>query len=384
MAIRKTLLIVCCLLFATRTDTLCLAQIDADSTVPAPTLASPAEMGALDEPSEMVEYHKDFACGSAQCTPTDCCLCPSVYGFAEALFLERDNQSVNQPVVITGLWPDAFSTELSTGDLNFGGGSGLRALMGVRLNECTGWAVEGSYLGVFNADAAAVALRPDPGTGLTLPNGLGATNVFSDADRIRLDYTSELHTADLSLVRCSCSNGFCNGCGHCRSVEWIVGFRYLDLSETFGISGVRVIAGLPETGVYNVATDNDLYGAQLGARLRRCLGRLSGEMTGKAGIYYNDAGQRQTILDYPNNIVLRDERADGDGVAFVGEINLTAIYQLTDAWGVRAGYNLIWVEGVALAPDQLDFSAQIPAGNQLSSNGGLFLHGVNVGVEARW
>ena len=166
-------------------------------------------------------------------------------------------------------------------------------------------------------------------------------------------------------------------------MEWLAGFRYVDLSETFGIAGERRIQGLLETGVYNVQTDNDLYGAQLGLRMRRCLGRFSGEVTGKAGIYYNDASQSQYIVDYPN-IVLRNEQADDDGAAFMGELNVSGIYRLTSAWGLRAGYNLIWIEGVALAPDQLDFSAQIPAGNQLSHSGGVFLHGVNIGLEARW
>jgi hypothetical protein len=37
-----------------------------------------------------------------------------------------------------------------------------------------------------------------------------------------------------------------------------------------------------------------------------------------------------------------------------------------------------------LAPDQLDFSGVLPAGNRLNSNGSLFLHGISCGVEARW
>jgi hypothetical protein len=295
----------------------------------------------------------------------------------EALFLKRDNQSFDQPAVITGLWPDAYDTVGSTGDLEFDWEMGLRALAGIRLNDCTGWGLEGSYFGLFDADAAAIAVATDVGAPLTLPGGLGpALNVFQAADQIQLDYGSELHSADLGLVRCR------DGAAGCRSVEWMAGFRYVDLSETFGITGVRMIQGLPENGVYNVQTDNNLYGAQLGARLRRCLGRLSGEVTGKAGIYYNDASQNQFILDYPNTVV-RDGRASGDHTAFLGEVNLSAIYQLTDVWGVRAGYNLIWIEGVALAPDQLDFSSATDV-TQLSSNGGLFLHGVNVGLEARW
>jgi hypothetical protein len=45
----------------------------------------------------------------------------------------------------------------------------------------------------------------------------------------------------------------------------------------------------------------------------------------------------------------------------------------------------MWIEGLALAPDQLDFDFAIdPSGNQLRNGGGMFLHGVNVGLEARW
>ena len=386
MSIHRALITAFGVLAAAGAGTCPPAQATDDSTLPSVTWTSFAGTTVpppltLEEQSDSLKYGKSGSCEPSVCA-VDCYpLCPSVYGFAEAIFLERDNQSFDQPVVISGRWPDAFDTVLSSRDLDFDWESGVRALAGVRLNECTGWGLEGSYLGLFDANAAATAVRPGEDTGLTIPGGLGpATNVFSDADQIRLDYGSELHSADLSLVRCtSCSDGCTRG----RSVEWLAGFRYVDLSETFGIAGERRIQGLLETGVYNVQTDNDLYGAQLGLRMRRCLGRFSGEVTGKAGIYYNDASQSQYIVDYPN-ILLRNEQADDDGAAFMGELNVSGIYRLTSAWGLRAGYNLIWIEGVALAPDQLDFSAQIPAGNQLSRSGGVFLHGVNIGLEARW
>jgi hypothetical protein len=331
---------------------------------------------------------KDCSPSAPVAKEPDCCrMCPNVYGYMEALFLERGNQSANQPVVITGRWPDASTTVLTTRDLEFDFEPGVRVLAGWRWDDCSCWAVEGSYLGLFDSDATATADRSGQGPGLTFPGGLGpATNVFSDADRIRLDYGSELHTADLSLVCCCCCcDESCDGQVRYRSVDWIFGFRYVDFSERLQFTGERSIAGIPElpSAVYHLQTQNDLYGPQLGVRRRRCLGRFSLEATGKAGIYYNDARQSQYVLDYPNNTVLRDEAASAGLMAFLGEINLSGIYQLTKTWGLRAGYNLIWVEGVALAPDQLDFSGAIPAGNQLSSNG-LFLHGVNVGLEARW
>jgi len=53
-------------------------------------------------------------------------------------------------------------------------------------------------------------------------------------------------------------------------------------------------------------------------------------------------------------------------------------------WGIRAGYNLIWIDGLALAPNQFDFSVADNAGSALASGGGVFLNGANLGLEARW
>jgi len=39
---------------------------------------------------------------------------------------------------------------------------------------------------------------------------------------------------------------------------------------------------------------------------------------------------------------------------------------------------------VALATDQLDFTNTDQSGSALAKDGGVFLHGVNVGLEARW
>ncbi len=53
-------------------------------------------------------------------------------------------------------------------------------------------------------------------------------------------------------------------------------------------------------------------------------------------------------------------------------------------WGLRAGYNFIWLAGVALAPDQYDFSDTAASGSHLVNGGGIFLHGANLGLERRW
>jgi hypothetical protein len=190
--------------------------------------------------------------------------------------------------------------------------------------------------------------------------------------------------------RDKCGCGECRdecGCGdvRCRSLEWFAGFRYLNVGEELNITAQRTVSDRVEEGTYNIRTANQLYGAQLGARLRRWGCRFGWEATGKAGIFGYEAQETQSVTDFPNVALRPTVSGSGGGVAFVGEINLSALYRLTDVWNLRAGYNLMWIEGLALAPDQLDFNfGTSPSGNQLHNGGGMFLHGVNVGLEARW
>ena len=58
--------------------------------------------------------------------------------------------------------------------------------------------------------------------------------------------------------------------------------------------------------------------------------------------------------------------------------------RLSDMWWLRLGYNMIWLSGVALAPNQWDFTDTATSGTTLVGGGGVFLHGANLGLEARW
>ena len=136
---------------------------------------------------------------------------------------------------------------------------------------------------------------------------------------------------------------------------------------------------------YQVRTNNNLLGVQLGTRARRCWGRWRVEGTGKAGVFANLANQASpAIFDYPGVVLRPDTNDSTTRTAFVGWLNATAIYQLNSTWGVRAGYNVIWLEGVALAPDQLDFANTPTSGSSIHTAGGVLLHGVNIGLEGRW
>ena len=318
-------------------------------------------------------------CGRAACSDQG----SSVYGQVEALFMKREPRLVNQPIVVD---PNTGTTFLSTSDLGFKFDPGLRATVGVDL--CGGRALEFTYFDLFQGTASGLATRPDANAFLTFPNNLFG-NVFVGMDLDRVSYSSRVQSFELNLP---CHIGCCEccdtcGCGalHCRSFEWLAGFRYIDLNEELNILAQKTVSGAVEEGTYDIRTSNRLFGAQLGARLRRSSCQFGWEATGKAGVFANDAQERQSVVDFPTFPIRPTVSSSGNRTAFVGEFNLSAFCRLTDIWSLRGGYNVMWIEGLALAPDQLDFNfATSPSGNVLHNNGGMFLHGVNVGLEARW
>jgi hypothetical protein len=359
--------------------------VDKSLLVPERVASLPDEFGPRHQQSPLGTLIADESQGESRtadggvndCSDDCCCLlptskmCPCTYGWADALLLWRDNDATNRPLVIN---LNSGESLISTGDLGFDAGWGVRAGFGIRECGCCGF--EFDYLGVFDQNAGRSVELADE---LALPGDLGlATNNFFFADEASVHYESEINGAELNCVCCCCC---CDDCC-CRSVEWIYGFRYLNVNEDFGITSTDL---QESTSEYDIHTNNNLFGAQVGSRVRRSCGRWSWEGTGKVGLFGNAAEQHSDpIVDFPN-FVIRPGRSESTGdVAFVGDFNLTAIYQINSVWGARIGYNVIVIEGVALAPDQLDFTNTPTSGSGISTDGGIFLHGVNMGVEARW
>lgn len=321
--------------------------------------------------------------------------CPSCYVQVGALLLQREPRFTNQPIAID---PGTNATLLSTSDLNFNVDPGMQATLGWCLSE--GRNLEIDYFGLFEGTASSTRLVDEDGNMVLVSDGFGL-NVFDDLDRIQVNYTSSIHSVAVNLFNCcGCSNACdcCDSCSSCdscnpcggrvvstRSLSWFGGFRYLNVRERMDILGRRFTIDGPEDGSYNLQTSNNLFGAQLGARVRRTRGRFGWDATGFAGIFANNSRQRQSLTEFPDFAVRPRVSSSSTDAAFVGGANLSGHYLLTDVWALRAGYNVLWIEGVALAPDQLDFAfAQADGGTRLDNNGGMFLHGVNVGLEARW
>jgi len=361
-----------------------------DRFQPPPSMLAPAGQAAVPTSAQQQVAAPSFTCSQGDCfcgclAPLCSCKpCPCFYVDAEALFLLRQPLSNNQPIVVD---PNTHRTFMSTSDLDYAFDPGLEVTVGMRI--CGGMAVELTYLGLFGGDASASAEKPNPGAFLTLGGNL-VGNVFVDMNGVQATDSTWVQGIELNFPCCCgcCDN--CHdacGCGQlaCQSFEWFCGFRYLVLGDDLNISAERIVSGAVETGNYEIHTLNQLVGVQLGGRWRRTVGRFGWESTIKAGIFANDAEQTQTVTDFPNFALRPTESSSEVGVAFIGEFNLSALYRVTDVWNLKVGYTLLAIEGLALAPDQLDFNfGASPSGNEIHDGGGMIFQGVNVGVEARW
>jgi hypothetical protein len=206
---------------------------------------------------------------------------------------------------------------------------------------------------------------------LKIPDTLGlATDDFFGANRMLVSYSSRIHNAELNYYhRIGCS-----------FLELLAGFRYFNLSENFNIQTVDSDA---QRSDYNVRTNNNLYGGQIGGRWRCQIGVLGLDFVGKAGVFGNDASQRTFVGDFNNSFTFRDSHTGRCQAAFIGELGLNATVRLTQHIFVRAGYNILWLEGIARAADQLDFTDTPTSGTALHA-GSALVHGANVGMEVRW
>ena len=107
-----------------------------------------------------------------------------------------------------------------------------------------------------------------------------------------------------------------------------------------------------EPPFWNTTTTNNLYGFQIGADgkiLER--GRFSIDGLVKAGIFDNNAEQTTAVSVIAKQV--RSASASTNHAAFVGETGLQCKYQVTKRLLLRAGYEAIWLQGVALAPGQI-------------------------------
>ena len=130
------------------------------------------------------------------------------------------------------------------------------------------------------------------------------------------------------------------------------------------------------------STTNALYGFQIGADWTVFnKGPLRINTLCKAGVYGNSIHERS---DFGTPATDGELKENVGHVAFLGQIGLAATYEFTPRFSARAYYQAVWLDGVALAPEQIGATSFASNTTTIDAGGSLFYHGGGVGLEFKF
>jgi putative beta barrel porin BBP7 len=284
---------------------------------------------------------------------------------AGALWLHRS--APDSAVLVTDSFAPGGTTLLDASQFRFDFAPGFE-LDAIRHNVLdSGWDLQARFFDVENMNASTPTIVAPAGAVIQFATPIG--NTFFP-NTISGTYDSQLLSTELNVRRQT-------------GPEWLTilaGFRYLRLNEQ-GLTIFETIGPVTNLFPYLIDSTNDLYGAQLGADIDLLSqGRLSVSTFGKAGLYGNNISTSAQVTSAATGAVLFGTAAHETNTAFVGEWGLVGAYRITNSLSLRTTYQLMWVEGVALASDQVAV-ANMLGGPSSVDNNGAFYQGFFAGLE---
>lgn len=161
------------------------------------------------------------------------------------------------------------------------------------------------------------------------------------------------------------------------SLSGIFGARYFRLTESFKLTMIRP----PDKSTYSIHTKNHVYGAQLGLDFQmNPTNWLSWEAYAKVGVFGNKTDQKQFMGDLDNTVVLRDSERDKTQWGYFADVNAQVGFRFLRHFYLHAGYEMIFLTGLAIAPEQVDRHTRSSAGRKDYTHGNAIIHGMFGGL----
>ncbi len=288
-------------------------------------------------------------------------------GRADALLLWRNSPPGGQLVDGDPLVP---GSGLSAAGMESTPAAGPRFSI-FRVNNCTGHAIEATYLRAANFRS----LRP---LGLIdVPYALTPPGIYNNAglsfDTANADLGARVQSFEFNRHHCLT-----------QCVRFLAGFRWIEWQEQFAM---QTYLGGAEADYFQTNCFNDLYGGQIGLDANLLATRwVRFDSVVKAGAYYNVGSQtsQYTTGGSTSAVSISDSPLSG---AFAGEVGLTGVIPLTCCLDIRLGYFGLWLSGIAQPTRQLAYQQLTPGQptvGTINANGGVLLQGVSLGLEGRW
>lgn len=318
---------------------------------------------------------------------------------------------------------DSTSLLFGGGKINDGSTNGLRLKGGFYFTPSAAFGIEGEYFQLADQDDGfsggsefAILARPFYDTDndretsqlINFPNRFAGNLAIASETSLR----SAMLAGRASL--CPSCGGNCVSCRHADRVDWIVGYRYMQLQDQLGISesSESFIPGALGTLQLNdqFTTSNEFNGLQLGvayqANMRRIwlesLLRVAvGQNTQTVGISGSTAlTEFGTTTNYPGGLLAQRFNSgsyERKQFTMLPEIGATLGVRIFDWMHATVGYTVVYLPAVVRAGDQIDTDvnpnllappidpltgAQRPQFRFVESD--YFAHGLSVGMQLQF
>jgi hypothetical protein len=298
----------------------------------------------------------------------------------EAIALKRSNNSVSQPLVSS--LPGNSTTFLETASApgvevfnsnQFEQGIGVGPKFTLNYLDDSGYGLELSYFNVLNLNDSKT-IGPESSPNWYVMRAPGAFPPFWQTQDfpyqgMKWRSTTSLHSAEVN-AKSQVSKSF----------GLLAGFRWIRLDDSLvgsltpndqnaptwkksGACGANptltdinnacnagpAVAGYPP--FWTTSTSNDLFGLQAGAEGTLFeSGRFSVSGVLKAGVYNNRATQTGWVS---MEKIMYSSSATTNRAAWVGDAMIQLNYLITNRVSIKVGYELLWLDKVALAPGQI-------------------------------
>ncbi len=165
--------------------------------------------------------------------------------------------------------------------------------------------------------------------------------------------------------------------------SYLIGIRHVRADESFLWTSFATDADT-RNGTYHVAAENSLVGMQVGLDLIYQDNWWTAGARGKFGGYVNYSQQETMvrIVDTRPAPGDRDELATAETMAVIGELQLLSTFRLRSNITLRTAFNLAWVHGLVIAPEQVTFDVSDPP--RINTTGYTVNTGLSVGFDMVW
>lgn len=331
----------------------------------------------------------------------------------EAIALKRSNNSVSQPLVSS--LPGNSTTFLGTASNpgveafnsnQFEQGIGVGPKITLNYLDDSGFGLELSYFNVLNLDATKT-IGPESSPNWYVMRAPGTFPSFWQTQDFPYQGMTWGATTNLYSAEVNAKSQIS------KNLSLLAGFRWIQLNDslvgsltpgdqnvpTWKTSGAcgpdptltainnacgagSSVGGYP--AFWTTSTSNRLFGLQAGAEgtlFER--GRFSVVGVLKAGAYNNRATQTDWVS---MSKVMYSSSATKNRAAWEGDAMIQLKYLITNALSIKVGYELLWLDKVALAPGQISqtYSGQNPTSvtaTGVNTGSNVLFQGGTVGLE---